>query len=471
MVKLSKGATLLLVASAGTILADDGTSYNMVDTLWVLIAAVLVFFMNAGFAFVESGFCRAKNVVNILAKNFIVFAIAAVAYWAIGYGFMFGNGTIIGTDSFLVNETANSPVSNIPPFVFFFFQLAFAAAGCSIISGAVAERIKLISFLVFGTLMVAFIYPLTGHWIWGGGWLSGLGFYDFAGSTAVHSVGGWCALTGIILLGPRIGKYRKDGSQHAILGHSIPLATLGGFILWLGWFGFNPGSQLAMDANVPRIALTTALASCTGILGAMITSWLSRGKPDLSMIINGCLAGLVAITAPCAVVTPVGSVIIGLIAGIIVVFSVYTFDKFQLDDPVGATSVHLVNGIWGTLAVGLFASPKYFDGKAGLFYGGGAAQLGIQLLGVLSVAVAILIGSFLLWSIIKAVFGLRVSREEEIGGLDVGEMGLEGYSGFQIFTTEDISPLTTNEPTKNATSFKEVRNETGSGSYSANKAA
>jgi len=203
----------------------------------------------------------------------------------------------------------------------------------------------------------------------------------------------------------------------------------------------------------------------------MITSWLSRGKPDLSMIINGCLAGLVAITAPCAVVTPVGSVIIGLIAGIIVVFSVYTFDKFQLDDPVGATSVHLVNGIWGTLAVGLFASPKYFDGKAGLFYGGGAAQLGIQLLGVLSVAVAILIGSFLLWSIIKAVFGLRVSREEEIGGLDVGEMGLEGYSGFQIFTTEDISPLTTNEPTKNATSFKEVRNETGSGSYSANKAA
>ncbi len=471
MGKLSKGAILLLVASAGPILADDGISYNMVDTLWVLMAAFLVFFMNAGFAFVESGFCRAKNVVNILAKNFIVFAIAAVAYWAIGYGFMFGKGAIIGTDSFLVNEASGSPVSNIPTLVFFFFQLAFAAAGCSIISGAVAERIKLISFLVFGILMVAFIYPLTGHWIWGGGWLSGLGFHDFAGSTAVHSVGGWCALTGIIMLGPRIGKYRQDGSQHAILGHSIPLATLGGFILWLGWFGFNPGSQLAMDANVPRIAVTTALASCTGILGAMITSWITGGKPDLSMMINGCLAGLVAITAPCAVVTPVGAQIIGLIAGIIVVFAVYAFDKLHLDDPVGATSVHLVNGIWGTLAVGLFASPNYFNGKAGLFYGGGLTQLGIQALGVLAVGITVLAGSFILWGIIRAILGLRVSREEEIGGLDVGEMGLEGYSGFQIFTTEDVSPAIASAPAKNSISYREVRNETDSGSYSANKVA
>lgn len=471
MRKLSKAAAVILAASAGSILADDGGSYNMVDTLWVLVAGFLVFFMNTGFAFVESGFCRAKNVVNILAKNFIVFAIAAIAYWTIGYGFMFGNGSIIGTDSFLVNETANSPVNNIPIFVFFFFQLAFASAGCSIISGAVAERIKLISFLVFGALMVAFIYPLTGHWIWGGGWLSKIGFHDFAGSTAVHSVGGWCALSGVILLGPRIGKYRRDGSQHAILGHSIPLATLGGFILWLGWFGFNPGSQLAMDNNVPRIALTTALASCTGILGAMITSWICGGKPDLSMIINGCLAGLVAITAPCAVVTPACSLIIGLIAGIIVVFSVYAFDKLHLDDPVGALSVHLINGIWGTLAVGLFASPKYFSGNAGLFYGGGITQFGIQVFGVLVVAVTVLTGSFILWSIIHAIFGLRVPREEEIAGLDVGEMGLEGYSGFQIFTTEDISPSIVNEPAKYTTSFREVRNETGSGSYSANKVA
>ncbi|HEX3020268.1 MAG TPA: ammonium transporter [Chitinispirillaceae bacterium] len=471
MGRIFKGATLLIIASAGALLANDGASYNMLDTFWVLMAGFLVFFMNAGFAFVESGFCRAKNVVNILAKNYVVFAIAAIAYWAIGYGFMFGNGSIIGTDSFMVNETAHNPVTNIPVFVFFFFQLAFASAGCSIISGAVAERIKFMSFIIFGTLMVAFIYPLTGHWIWGGGWLSAIGFHDFAGSTAVHSVGGWCALSGIILLGPRIGKYRPDGTQHAILGHSIPLATLGGFILWLGWFGFNPGSQLAMDTNVPRIALTTALASCTGTVGAMITSWIFGGKPDLSMIINGCLAGLVAITAPCAVVSPAGSLTIGLVAGIIVVFAVYFFDRIHLDDPVGALSVHLVNGIWGTIAVGLFAVPQYFNGKSGLFYGGGFSQFSTQIIGVLAVAATVLSSSFVFWAVIKAIFGLRVSREEEISGLDVGEMGLEGYNGFQIFTTEDISPAMAIEPAKKTTSKREVRNETGRSNYTADKIA
>jgi Amt family ammonium transporter len=322
-------------------------------------------------------------------------------------------------------------------FAFFFFQLAFAAAGCSIISGAVAERIKFLSFIIFGTLMVAFIYPLTGHWIWGGGWLGSMGFHDFAGSTAVHSVGGWCALIGILLLGPRINKYRTDGSPKAIPGHSIPLATLGGFILWLGWFGFNPGSQLAMDANVPRIALTTALASCTGIISAMIVSWILSGKPDLSMIINGCLAGLVAITAPCAVVTPLSANIIGLVAGALVVIFVYLFDKLHIDDPVGALSVHLVNGIWGTLAVGLFAAPGYADGVLGLFYGGGFKQLGVQFIGVAAVGGTVVTGALILWSLIKAIHGIRVSREEEIGGLDIGEMGLEGYNGFQIFTTEN----------------------------------
>jgi Amt family ammonium transporter len=442
-------ALLLILAAFCAVFAEDGTQYNMVDTMWVLIAGFLVFFMNAGFAFVEAGFCRAKNVVNILAKNFMVFALAAIAYWALGYGLMFGKGgAIIGTDSFLFSSTANSPVTNIPVFTFFFFQLAFAAAGCSIISGAVAERIKLISFIVFGIVMVAVIYPLTGHWIWGGGWLSSLGFHDFAGSTAVHSVGGWCALTGILILGPRIGKYRADGSQRAILGHSIPLATLGGFILWFGWFGFNPGSQLAMDENVPRIALTTALASCAGIIGGMAVSWKLSKKPDLSMVINGCLAGLVAITAPCAVVTPAASILIGLIAGIIVVYSVMFFDKLKIDDPVGALSVHLVNGIWGTIAVGLFAAPELFSGKAGLFYGGGFKQLGIQLTGIAATGTTVFILSFLLWSIIKLVFGLRGSHEEEIGGLDVGEMGLEGYSGFQIFTTEDIGPSISLEPVK-----------------------
>ena len=426
-----------MLALAAPLFADDG-GINMIDTAWVLITGFLVFFMNAGFAFVETGFTRAKNTVNILAKNFIVFALAAVAFWAVGYGFMFGTGnSFIGLSSFLVNEKAGAPVSNIPVFAFFFFQLVFAAAGCSIISGAVAERIKFLSFIIFGTLMVMFIYPVVGHWIWGGGFLSKLGFHDFAGSTVVHSVGGWCALAGVLLLGPRIGKYRADGSPKAIPGHSIPLATLGGFILWLGWFGFNPGSELAMDANVPRVALTTALASCTGTIAAMAVSWIIGGKPDLSMIINGCLAGLVAITAPCAVVTPLGANIIGLVAGTLVVLSVYFFDKMHLDDPVGALSVHLVNGIWGTLAVGLFAAPGYVADVTGLFYGGGFKQLGTQLVGIGATGLFVAPAALLIWSIIKATYGIRVSREEEIGGLDIGEMGMEGYSSFQIFTTEN----------------------------------
>jgi Amt family ammonium transporter len=417
--------------------ADTGAGINLVDTLWVLVAAFLVFFMNAGFAFIETGFCRAKNAVNILGKNFSVFAISMLAFWAIGYGFMFGNGNaFMGLNSFFVDEAANNPAPNIPVFAFFFFQAAFAAAGCSIISGAVAERIKFGAYLLFGTILVAIIYPVGGHWVWGGGWLGAIGFHDFAGSTVVHSVGGWAALAGVLLLGPRIGKYFPDGKTRAIIGHNIPLATLGGFILWLGWFGFNPGSQLALDADVPRIALTTGLASCAGIIGAMITAWIIEGKPDLSMIINGCLAGLVAITAPCAVVSPVGSVLIGFIAGIFVVCAVLGFDALKIDDPVGALAVHLVNGIWGTLAVGLFATPRYMDGVGGLFYTGSFRLLGIQLIGVAGIGAFAFGCSFFLWSILKKTMGIRVSREEEIGGLDVGEMGLEAYNGFQIFTTE-----------------------------------
>ncbi|MBD3347213.1 MAG: ammonium transporter [Chitinivibrionales bacterium] len=429
---------ILTGAAVSPLFAADGSEINLIDTLWILVAAFLVFFMNAGFAFVETGFCRAKNATNILGKNFTVFAIATLAFWALGYGIMFGAGEgLIGTNSFFVGETANNPAPNLPVFAFFFFQVAFAAAGCSIISGAVAERIKFNAFLLFGTLMVAFIYPLGGHWVWGGGWLSGLGFHDFAGSTVVHSVGGWAALAGVLLLGARIGKYNHDGSTKAILGHSIPLATLGGFILWLGWFGFNPGSELALNGNVPRIALTTALASCAGIVSAMTTAWIISGKPDLSMIINGCLAGLVAITAPCAVVNPTGSIIIGLIAGTLVVLAVLFFDKLHIDDPVGALAVHLVNGIWGTLAVGLFAVNGYIDGVTGLFYGGGATQLGIQALGIIGVGLPAFVLSLIFWSIIKATVGLRVTREEEIGGLDIGEMGMEAYNGFQIFTTEN----------------------------------
>ncbi len=428
---------VLLGCGALPVAAQDGTTINLVDTLWILMAAFLVFFMNAGFAFVEAGFCRAKNAVNILGKNYSVFAIAALAFWATGYAFMFGDGNaFLGLSSFFVSETSVNPAPNIPVFAFFFFQLAFAAAGCSIISGAVAERIKFGAFLIFGTLMVGIIYPLGGHWVWGGGWLGEMGFHDFAGSTVVHSVGGWAALAGVILLGPRFGKYREDGSSRAIVGHSLPLATLGGFILWLGWFGFNPGSELALNGNVPRIAVTTGLASCAGTLSAMFTAWRLEGKPDLSMMINGCLAGLVAITAPCAVVSPVGAVAIGIIAGVLVVFAVFFFDKIKIDDPVGALAVHLVNGIWGTLAVGLFAVPKYLDGTAGLFYGGSLSLLGVQFLGVLAVGATVFGISLVVWSILKATMGIRVSRDEEIGGLDIGEMGMEAYSGFQIFTTE-----------------------------------
>ncbi len=434
--RLALPALLMCGIAAAPVYAQDGAQINLIDTLWILMAAFLVFFMNAGFAFVETGFTRAKNATNILGKNFVIFAIAALSYWFLGYGFMFGNGGFIGLDSFFVSETATNPAPNLPVFAFFFFQLAFAAAACSIISGAVAERIKFGAFIIFGTCMVAFIYPLGGHWVWGGGWLGELGFHDFAGSTVVHSVGGWAALAGVMLLGPRFSKYREDGSSRAIVGHSIPLATLGGFILWLGWFGFNPGSQLALDANVPRIALTTALASCAGILGAMVTAWIIGGKPDLSMIINGCLAGLVAITAPCAVVTPVGAIIIGVIAGILVVLAVLMFDKFRIDDPVGALAVHLVNGIWGTLAVGLFAVAKYNSDVVGLFYGGGAGQLGRQIIGVLGVGAPAFVLSLILWFILKSTMGIRVSREEEIAGLDIGEMGMEAYNGFQIFTTE-----------------------------------
>lgn len=427
---------LILFVLPAVLFAADGSEINLVDTLWVMVAAFLVFFMNAGFAFLESGFCRAKNTVNILGKNFLVFAIATIAYWAVGYGFMFGDGgSFIGMTSFFVDETAKNPTSNIPLYAFFFFQLAFAAAGCSIVSGAVAERIKLSAYILFGALLVAFIYPVGGYWIWGGGWLGSMGFHDFAGSTVVHSVGGWAALAGIIVLGPRIGKY-GNGSPKAIPGHSIALATLGGFILWLGWFGFNPGSALAMDLSVPRIALTTNLSACAGIATATTMAWFMGGKPDLSMIINGCLAGLVAITAPCAVVSPVGALAIGSVAGVIVVLAVYGFDKVKLDDPVGALAVHLVNGIWGTVAVGLFAVPGYTEGISGLFYGGGFGQTGVQLVGILSVGVLAFGGSLLFWSAIKAVMGIRVSREEEIRGLDIGEMGMEAYPHFQIFLTE-----------------------------------
>jgi ammonium transporter, Amt family len=416
----------------------------LMDTLWVMVAGFLVFFMNAGFALVESGFCRSKNTVNILAKNFIVFAIAAIAYWTVGFAFMFGEGSgLIGWHGLFLSGADNSPAVGdaykgvysslnwvgVPLEAKFFFQLAFAATAATIVSGAVAERIKFQAYILFAALLAAVIYPVSGHWVWGGGYLASMGFHDFAGSTVVHSAGGWAALVGAIMLGPRLGKYSKEtGKVQPIPGHNMAMATLGGLILWFGWFGFNPGSTMAASPDIALVAVTTALAASAGVAGACTYAWLRVGTPDLSMIINGSLAGLVAITAPCWVVTPFGSLVIGLTAGVLVVESVIAFDKLHIDDPVGALSVHLVNGIWGTLCVGLFAAQTGAEeGIVGLFYGGGLRQLGIQAAGIAAVAIFTSGASLLSWGLVKAVVGLRVSPDEEYLGLDMSEMGLEAY--------------------------------------------
>ncbi len=422
------------------------------DTMWVMVAGMLVFFMNAGFAMLETGFCRQKNAVNVLAKNLIVFALSTIAYWAIGFALMFSDGNgLIGTSGgfFLWNVADNSPATGeaykgifsalnwtgVPLNAKFFFQLVFAGTTATIVSGAVAERIRFLDFLIFSLLLVGIAYPITGHWIWGGGWLAKAGFYDFSGSTAIHSVGGWAALMGAAFLGPRIGKYR-NGDTVAMPGHNMSIATLGCLILWLGWFGFNPGSTMAVDPNaIAHIAITTNTAAAFGGVAATMTAWLYLGKPDLSMVINGILAGLVGITAGCAWINVPNAAIIGIVAGILVVFAVTFFDNLKIDDPVGATSVHLVCGIWGTLAVGLFAdgptTGMYTAGpKAGLLVGGGFDQLIPQLIGIISVGGMTVLLSTTFWYALKVLLGIRVSAEEEAEGLDIGEHGMEAYSGF-----------------------------------------
>ncbi|WP_238360617.1 ammonium transporter [Iningainema tapete] len=440
-------------ASSGPTTADLKVA---LDTLWVAIAAFLVFFMNAGFCMLETGLCRQKNAVNVLAKNLIVFALATIAFWAIGFGLMFGDGNdFIGLSGFFLQGADNSPATGdaykgvfgslnwagVPLAAKFLFQLVFAGTAATIVSGAVAERIKFVDFLIFSVLLVGIAYAITGHWIWGGGWLADRGFWDFAGSTVVHSVGGWAALMGAALLGPRIGKY-QDGQVFAIPGHNMSIATLGCLILWLGWFGFNPGSVMAADPSaITHIALTTNLAGAVGGIAAMITAWVYLGKPDLSMIINGILAGLVGVTAACAYINLFSAFIIGLVAGVLVVFAVTFFDKIRIDDPVGAISVHLVCGIWGTLAVGLFAVgpggyPWMVDlagkpvGPHGLFFGGGLGSFITQLIGVLSVGGITVLLSTIFWQVLKATLGIRVSAQEELEGLDIGEHGMEAYSGF-----------------------------------------
>ncbi len=410
------------------------------DTVWVLITAALVFFMNLGFATLESGLCRSKNAVNILSKNVIVFCVTSLAFWAIGFAFMFGDGNLfIGLKGLFLSGADNSPATGeaykgiftslnwtgVPLYAKFFFQLVFAGTAATIVSGAVAERIKYFSFFAFSFLMGALLYPIQGHWIWGGGWLSQLGFKDFAGSTVVHSIGGWSALVGASLLGPRIGKYGPDGKVNPLQGHNMGMATLGMFVLWLGWFGFNGGSTMAADPQpISLIILNTNMAAAAGGIAATFVSYLAIGKPDLSMLLNGILAGLVGITAGADGATVFGSIIIGLISGILVVYSVLFYDRIKVDDPVGAISVHLMNGVWGTFAVGLFHR------EVGLFYGGGPKQLFIQIVGIFAVAIFSVMANLILWKIIKVFIGLRVSEDEEMEGLDIGEHGMEAYPDF-----------------------------------------
>ncbi len=394
------------------------------DYVWTLVAAALVFFMQAGFAMVEAGFTRAKNAINIMMKNLMDFSMGTLAFWAIGFGLMFGASKgWIGTSGFFLSDFT---VGGDPwVLAFWMFQVVFAATAATIVSGAMAERTKFSGYMVYSVFICAIIYPIFGSWAWGGlfnggGWLEKLGFIDFAGSTDVHSVGGWAALAGTIVLGPRIGKFGKDGKVRPILGHNLPLAALGVFILWLGWFGFNPGSTTAASTDIAMIFVNTNLAAAAGAVLAMFTSWIKIGKPDVGMSLNGALAGLVAITAPCANVTPLSAVIIGAIAGIIVVLSVFFFDKIKVDDPVGAISVHGVNGAWGTLAAGLFN----IGGTSGKI-------IGVQILGIVACFVWTFCTAFILFKIIDKTIGLRVSAEEEREGLDFSEHGGNAYPDFE----------------------------------------
>jgi ammonium transporter, Amt family len=419
---------------------DDDVYVKKVDldTVWVLFAAILVMFMQAGFAMLEAGFIRAKNSINVVMKNIMDFCFAAVTYWAVGFAIMFGAGNaLFGTSGFFLSDPMGVTFESlnwtiVPLEAKYFFQLVFCGVAATIVAGAVAERTKFVAYIFYTIVISAVIYPVVGHWIWGGGWLGNLGFLDFAGSTVVHSTGGWLSLAGVIVLGPRLGKYKSDGTPKAIPGHNIPLAALGAFILWFGWFGFNAGSTMSADAlDIAHIVTTTNLSAGAGGIAAMFTAWWMFKKPDASMAINGALAGLVGITAPCAFVTPGAAIWIGLIAGVVVVHAIVFFDKvLKIDDPVGAISVHGVNGAWGTIAVGLFAQ------EGGLFYGGGFKLLGIQFLGTISVLAFSMVSGFALFYVIKSLVGLRVSKEEELRGLDIDEHGMEAYPSFQIFTTE-----------------------------------
>ncbi|MFA5422627.1 MAG: ammonium transporter [Phycisphaerae bacterium] len=421
--------------------ADDSSELADVirglDTVWVLLGAFLVFFMQAGFGMVEAGFIRAKNTCNILTKNFLDFCMASLGFFIIGYALMFGGGNgFIGVKGWFLFGL--EPVVNgIPLYAFWLFQAAFCGAAATIVAGGMAERMRFPAYLIYSFLISAFIYPVVGHWIWGGGWLSEMGFADFAGSTVVHTVGGFAALVGTSILKPREGKYALDGKPNVIAGHNIPLASLGVFILWFGWFGFNAGSTLSVGDGslIGRVALNTNLAAAIGGIVAMATVWKRVGKPDLSMAMNGALAGLVAITAPCAYVEPWAALVIGAAAGYIVIRGVELLDKLQIDDPVGAVPVHGMCGVWGTLCIGIFGKASLGLANNGFVYGGNPMQLGIQMVGSVSTVAFVLVSMGIIFKLIDITIGLRVSRTEELRGLDIGEHGMEAYEGFQIFST------------------------------------
>ena len=423
---------MLLLIFTGFVCAEEG-SFSGLDTLWVLIASFLVFIMHLGFAMVETGFSQSKNAVNIIMKNIMTISIAAIVFMALGFSITFGDSI----SGFIGNPLQFSFLSGIgfedvwvgttiSAMAFFIFQMMFAGTAATIVSGAVAERIKFIGYIIFAVFIITFIYPVIGHWIWGGGWLSNLGVIDFAGSTVVHLVGGSAALAGVIVLGPRLRKY-SNGSVNVIPGHNIPLAALGGLILWFGWFGFNPGSNLSVGPEIALIAVNTNVAAASGAVAVMFVTWLRSGKPDVSMTINGFLAGLVGITAGCANVSPASSIIIGVAAGILVIFAVEFFDRLlKLDDPVGAISVHGICGAWGTLAVGLF------EVESGLFTGGGLKLLTAQSIAVISTFIFVFITAYIVFKSIDLTIGLRVTEHEEIIGLDIGEHGMTAYPDFEV---------------------------------------
>jgi Amt family ammonium transporter len=397
------------------------------DFVWTLVAAFLVFLMQAGFALVETGLTRAKNAVNICMKNLMDFSVGSLAFWLVGFGLMFGVNPTgwFGTSGFAFSDFARDKDPWL--YAFWMFQVVFAATAATIVSGAMAERTKFKSYLVYSAFISAVVYPIFGSWAWGGlfkggGWLEKMGFIDFAGSTVVHSIGGWAALAGAIVLGPRLGRYGKDGKPRAMPGHNLVYATLGVFVLWFGWFGFNPGSTTAANKDIALIAVNTNLAAAAGSVGAMLTAWLYLKKPDGTMMLNGVLAGLVAITAGCNNVSPTGSVILGLIAGVIVVFSVIFLDRLRIDDPVGAISVHAVNGVWGTLAAALFDTT-------------GNASVKVQLIGIAAAFVWTFGLMFVFFKVLAASIGLRVAPEEEIQGLDGHEHGNEAYAADSYATT------------------------------------